>query len=70
MFMYPHLSHKVLNLSNVDLPNMPFLRNLIPFLDEGSLCITYFTFCYIDFLIKLLLQANQSAMKKLAYDKV
>jgi hypothetical protein len=31
MFIYPCLNHKVLSLSSMDLPNVPFLRNLIPF---------------------------------------
>jgi hypothetical protein len=28
--MYPHLVHKILSLSNADLPNAPFSRNLTP----------------------------------------
>jgi hypothetical protein len=36
MFMYPHLTHKVFSLTNVDLLNMPFLRNKT-MLDEDLL---------------------------------
>jgi hypothetical protein len=33
--MYLHLTHRVLSLSKVHLPNVPFLRNLTPLLDKG-----------------------------------
>jgi hypothetical protein len=36
-FMYPHLTYEVLNFSDTDLPNMPFLRNLILAMDVGLL---------------------------------
>jgi hypothetical protein len=36
-FMYPHLTRKVLSLSNTDLPNAPFSSNVTPAYDEGLL---------------------------------
>jgi hypothetical protein len=39
MFMYTHLTHKILSLFTVDLPNMLFSRNLNPTLDDGLLYI-------------------------------
>jgi hypothetical protein len=36
-FMYLHLTHKVLSLSNADLPNVPLSRNVISASNEGLL---------------------------------
>jgi hypothetical protein len=38
-FMFFHLTRNVVGLSNTDLPNMPFLKNITPVLDEGLLYI-------------------------------
>jgi hypothetical protein len=67
MFMYPHLNNKVLSLSSMDLPNLPFLWNLIPLLDEGSLCITYHI---LHVLLHRLSDQVVTGMKKLTHSKV
>jgi hypothetical protein len=42
VFMDPHLTHEVLILSNIDLNNVPFSRNLTSTLDEGLLYKLWF----------------------------